>query len=296
VKELEFIKYISKRPLFKGIGDDCAVLPYRKNKYLLVTTDMIIEGVHFAKSDLPYRIGWKAVAVNISDIAAMGGVPKYALISAGIPRNKGLRYLKKITEGIEAAARKFSVKIIGGDTNLSAKTVVNAALIGEVEKQNLLRRSGAKPGDLIFVTGALGEGKKKHLSFIPRALEARRLAANFKINAMIDLSDGLAMDLTRLASASRAGARVYKSLIPLSETTLSLRGATKGSDEAISSGEDFELLFTASVKESRRIIKRMGEKLPVTLIGEIVPKKLGIKIVEESGRERILKPEGFAHI
>jgi len=288
MKELEFIKYLSKRALFKGIGDDCAVLNYKKDKYLLATTDMIVEGVHFTKSASPYQIGWKAMAVNISDIASMGGVPKHALVSVGIPGKKPMRYLLDIAKGVEAAARKFRITIIGGDTNASAKTVVNVALMGEVEKRLLLRRSGARTGDLIFVTGALGEGKRKHLTFIPRLEEARFLTKHFKVNSMIDLSDGLAMDLNRIADSSGTGARVCESLIPLSEHSEPL-------DKAIEAGEDFELLFTASVKESRKIIKRMGEDLPITLIGEIVAKKYGVKIIEESGQTKPLKPKGFSH-
>ena len=204
MRELEFIKYLSKRPLFKGIGDDCAILPYKKDKHLLATTDMITEGVHFAKSAAPYRIGWKAMAVNISDIAAMGGVPKHALVSVGVPRKKSMRYLKNIAKGVESAARKFHIKVVGGDTNASAKTVVNVALMGEVEKKCLIRRSGARVGDFIFVTGALGEGKRKHLTFTPRLREARVLAKRFRVNSMIDLSDGLLMDLSRLAEGQPA--------------------------------------------------------------------------------------------
>jgi len=305
MKELEFIKYIThkfraKKPVIQGIGDDCAVLGYTRDKYMLLTSDMIIEGTHFTKKATPFQIGWKAIAVNISDIASMGGIPKHALVSAGIPRNKGMKFLKELTRGIETICRKFDILVIGGDTNSSSKIVVNVTLVGEVKRKHLVTRSGAKVGDLIFVTGALGEGKQKHLSFLPRLREARILVKNFKINSMIDLSDGLAMDLNRLADASNVGARVYKSLIPLSERTLSLRGLDieNVKAEAISSGEDFELLFTASIKESKRIINRMGrrEDLPVTLIGEIVNKRSGVKIVEEEGRVRLLKPEGFAHL
>ena len=250
---------------------------------------MLTEGVHFTKSASPYRIGWKAMAVNISDIAAMGGVPKHALVSVGVPRKKSMRYLKNIAKGVEGAARKFRIKVVGGDTNASAKTVVSVALMGEVEKKYLIRRSGARVGDFIFVTGALGEGKRKHLSFIPRLREARVLAKQFRINSMIDLSDGLAMDLSRLAKASDIGARVYKSLIPLSRNSESL-------DKAIFTGEDFELLFTASIRESRKIIKKMSERLPVTLIGEAVAKKYRVKIIEESGKETLVRPKGFTHL
>lgn len=296
MKELEFVDYISKRftskkPVVKGIGDDCAILEYTKDKYMLLTCDMIIEGTHFSKNARPFQIGWKAAAVNITDVASMGGIPKYALVSCGIPKNKSMKFLKEVTKGIEEICKKFNILIIGGDTNRSSKTVLNVMLIGEVEKKRVATRCGAKPGDLIFVTGALGEGKIKHLKFVPRIKEARILVKNFKINSMIDLSDGLAMDLNRLAEASRVGARVYKSLIPLSEESEPIA-------RAIFLGEDFELLFTASLPESKKIIKRMGRRgdLPVTLIGEIVDRRLGVRLVEEEGKLKTLKPKGFLHL
>ncbi len=296
MKELEFIKYISKKfktgkPVIKGIGDDCAILEYTKAKYMLLTCDMIIEGTHFSGKATPFQIGWKAVAVNISDIAAMGGVPRYALVSAGIPRNKGTKFLKGIIKGIETISRKFNILLIGGDTNTSRKIVINVTLIGEVEKNCVIRRDGARSGDLIFVTGCLGEGKTKHLKFLPRLKEARTLAKNFRINSMIDLSDGLSMDLNRLVDSSKVGACVYRSLIPLSDASVPL-------DKAIVTGEDFELLFTASPVESKKIIKRMGRKgdLPVTLIGEVVEKAFGVQLVVEEGKIRPLKPKGFIQL
>ena len=301
MKELEFIQYITrkfsasggktKKPVIKGIGDDSAVLEYKKDKNLLLTCDMIIEGVHFSRKASPFQIGWKSMAVNISDIASMGGIPKYALVAVGIPPSKSTRFLKEITRGIEAISKKFNILVIGGDTNRSGEVVINVTLIGEIEKKCMIKRDTAKVGDLIFVTGTLGEGRSKHLKFIPRLKEARILAKNYKIHSMIDLSDGLSMDLYRLTKKSKVGARIYKSLIPLSKKSLPI-------DKAIFAGEDFELLFTASIKESRKIIKRMGkrEDLPITLIGEIVNKRLGIGLVEEEGKLKSLKPKGFQHL
>ena len=290
MKELAFIEYISKQPFTKGIGDDCAVLEYSKSKYMLVTCDMIIEGTHFLKAAEGRDIGWKAMAVNISDIASMGGTPKYAALSVGIPPGKGARFLKGMYKGIEDVCNKFNICVIAGDTNKSEKTVINVTLLGFVKKSCLVTRSNAKPGDFIFVTGALGRGKRKHLKFLPRLGEARRLAENFNIHSMIDLSDGLAMDLTRLTRASSVGARVYKSLIPLSEESEPI-------DKTVTAGEDFELLFTAPLGAAKRIIKDMAKgNLPVTLIGEVVKKKFGVKLVEDDGRAKLLKPEGYKHI
>ncbi|UCD54650.1 MAG: thiamine-monophosphate kinase [Candidatus Omnitrophota bacterium] len=296
MKELEFIRYISKKfkagkPVVKGIGDDCAILDYTKTRYMLLTCDMIIEGTHFSGKATPFQIGWKAVAVNISDIAAMGGIPRYILVSAGIPRNKGAKFLKEIIKGIETISRRFNILLIGGDTNVSRETVINVTLIGEVEKKCVITRDGARRGDLIFVTGCLGEGRVKHLNFLPRLKEARILAKDFKLNSMIDLSDGLAMDLNRLTEAAKVGARVYKSLIPLSD-------ASEPLDKAILAGEDFELLFTAPIGESKKLIKRMGrrEDLPITLIGEIVDRRFGVQLIQEEGKIKPLKPKGFAHL
>ena len=296
MQELEFIRYLARRfkvrkPVVKGIGDDAAVLEYTRDKYLLITADMLIEGTHFKSNAPPVQIGRKSIAVGVSDIAAMGGVPKYALVSAGISRRKGTKFLKRITEGIAKACKRFNISVIGGDTNASQRTVVDTVIIGEVEKRYLVKRSGAKPDDLIFVTGALGEGRKKHLSFLPRLKEARILARNFRINSMIDLSDGLSTDLTRIAGASGTGARIYKSLIPLSKDSLPL-------EKAVHAGEDFELLFTASIKESKKIIRRMGQRgdLPVTLIGEIVKRSEGVRIVGEDGKTKLFKPKGYRHL
>ncbi|MFC1576107.1 thiamine-monophosphate kinase [Candidatus Omnitrophota bacterium] len=296
MKELEFINYItkkfrSKHPVIEGIGDDAAVVEYTRDKYLLFTCDMIIEGTHFTKAAKPREIGYKAIAVNISDIAAMGGTPKFALVSAGIPRAKGTKFLKEITKGAEGICKAFGVSIIGGDTNASSRTALSVTLIGEVRKKYVARRSGAKVGDLLFVTGALGEGKSKHLNFVPRVKVAKALVENFKISSMMDISDGLAMDLGRIAAKSKVGACVYESLIPLSKKSEPLPGA-------IFSGEDFELLFTASVAESRKIIKRMlvNNALSVTLIGEITKRSSGVKLIKENGRAITLKPEGFRHL
>jgi len=296
LKELEFIKYIKgkfryRKPVVKGIGDDCAVVSRGKGTYGLFTADMLIEGIHFKKNTPPFFIGRKAMCVNISDIAAMGAKPEYALISVGASRKKGISYLKGISDGALAAAKKFNVSVIGGDTNASPVTVINVMMTGSVEKKNLITRSGARKGDCLFVTGVLGEGNKRHLTFTPRLREAGILARNFRISAMIDLSDGLSMDLNRLASESRVGARVYRSLIPVREYS------ERSIENAIYAGEDFELLFAASPRESRKIIKSISGKngLNASLIGEVTGKSGGVRLVKEDGSSEELKPRGYSH-
>ena len=295
MNELDFIGYLSKtlkgkEGLVKGIGDDAAVIEYTRDKYLLFASDMIIESVHFTKNADPFGIGWKAVAVNVSDIAAMGGTPKYITVSLGVPKKKNPRYVKEIVRGIKTLCGKFGISVAGGDTNASRELIIDVSILGEVGKADLVCRDTAKVDDLIFVTGCLGEGRYKHLNFIPRVKESQMLVKNFKINSMIDISDGLFLDLSRICEASGVGARIYKSLIPVSEKA-------KNTKDAFSYGEDFELLFTLSISEAKKMIRSLGRKtyIPVSLIGQVVRKTDGLKIVLSEGKYRKIKREGYLH-
>ena len=285
--EAGLVKRLAKRfrldnTVIKGSGDDTAVLRWTKDKYLLFTCDMVVEGVHFdLKKAAPFQIGWKALARNISDIAAMGGVPRYALVSIGLLPSTSVKFLDELYRGIQKCAKAFNVNIVGGDTARSKKLVIDVSLIGEVEKENVVFRSGAETGDIIFVTGSLGGSiKGKHLNFMPRLKEARALVKNFKISSMIDISDGLALDLWRVLDASKVGARIYKDAVPISSEADSF-------EKAISEGEDFELLFTMSPGEAKRFFKRARPKIgaPVTMIGRIVDKRYGYN----------LKSKGYLH-
>ena len=297
IGEINFIKSIARRTVtdssvVKGVGDDTAVLKWTKDKYLLFTCDMLVENVHFKlKSAKPFEIGWKALGRNISDIAAIGGVPRHALVAIGVPPKTEVKFLDGIYKGIKTIADRFGVNIVGGDTSRSEKIVIDISLIGEVEKKKLVLRSGAKIGDLVLVTGAIGGSiKGKHLNFTPRLDEARQLVGNFKINSMIDLSDGLMLDLWRILDASKVGARVYQNAVPLSKEADSF-------EKAVRDGEDFELLFTMAPKEAKRFFKTDLAKMktPVTLIGEITRKKDGYILVDEDGKRNRLKPEGYLH-
>jgi thiamine-monophosphate kinase len=270
-----------------GIGDDAAVLSYTRDKYLLLTTDMLIEGVHFRKREASFsQIGRKALAVNISDIAAMGGVARYAVVSAGFPKQLSLRAVDDIMRGINMLAQEFDINIVGGDTVRSDRIVLSISLVGEVEKRNLTLRSGAKVGDLIFVTGTLGGSKRlRQFNFIPRVKEAQGIIKRFKPTAMIDLSDGLAADLQRIAEQSRVGAVIFAQSIPVS------RGASlKG---ALYEGEDFELLFTMSLDSARKFYKQ--DKFPITCIGKIVRKNRGLSVIDKKTKMYPLKRKGFRH-
>lgn len=295
--EFGFIDRVSKRirvdnSVIRGIGDDTAVIRWKCNKYLLFTSDMIIEEVHFdLRKSTPFRIGWKALGVNISDIAAMGGLPRYANISLGLPKDLDLKFIDSVYAGINSMAKRFNVNITGGDTNSSDRIIIDIALIGEVNKDELILRSGAKVGDFIMVTGTLGGSiRERHLSFIPRIRESQFLVKNFKINSMIDISDGLSSDLFRICQSSKVGARIYESLIPISKGINSVKNA-------LHDGEDFELLFTAPKDTLKNLKKNFKKrfKIPINAIGEVTKKIAGIKIVDRYGRASFLEEKGFRH-
>ena len=271
-----------------GIGDDCAVIDYTKDKYFLLTVDMLIEGVHFDLRKFgARRIGRKALAVSLSDIAAMGGMPKYCLISLGIPPNMPLKTVDDFYAGFLKLAKEYGVELIGGDTNRSQRFICDVCVVGEVEKKFLTKRGGAKIGDRIYVTGLLGGSiKGKQYDFTPRIKEARILVRNFKINSMIDISDGLASDLRHITDASNVGAAVYAENIPVAMGS-SLKGA-------LTDGEDFELLFTMPEAVSEKLLtEKLG--VAVKMIGEITNKKAGIKVIGKNEKRQDLKALGYRH-
>ncbi len=279
--------------VIKGIGDDTAVLKFKKDKYLLFTTDMLIEDVHFKlKRAIFFKIGWKALCCSLSDIAAMGGIPSFALISIGLPEDFEVEFVDEIYKGINKAAKEFKVDIVGGDMDFSEKLIINVALMGELEKENLCLRRGAKVGDRIFVTGELGASKKgRHLEFTPRIKEARWLVCNFKIHSMIDISDGLIQDLSHILKQAGLGAVLYKERIPISKDADSF-------EEALTYGEDFELLFTVSKKEAERLkngLYRRPFKTKINQIGEVVKGGEWVKLLEKSGKTKVLDLKGYRH-
>ena len=283
----------SGKDIVKGIGDDCAVIRISKKKYLLVTIDMLLEDIDFKlREATPYQIGWKSLACGLSDIAAMGGRAKYAVVSLGLPKKLPVKFVEEMYRGIRSLAKKFDVEIVGGDTNASKALIIDVAVLGFVEPHHLKLRSGARPGDIICVTGTLGGSykSKRHLTFTPRLREGHCLATGFRINSMIDISDGLSTDLNHIAEASGVGAVIYEDLVPVSKDA-------KGVAAALNEGEDFELLFTMPISEARRLSDRTFEVsgVRITQIGEILDKKIGVKIIGKGGRVKPLCPEGFSH-
>jgi len=270
--------------VFRGSGDDCAVLNLDKSNYQLFTCDMIIEGVDFRKTDNLKAVGRKALAASISDIAACGGLPKHAVVSLGLPKNMRVDQIDLLAKGIFNLAKRYKINIVGGDISASDKLIIDVSMLGKVEKNKLCLRRGAKYGDIIMVTGQFGGSiKGKHLKFTPRLKEARFLVDNFKINSMIDVSDGLIQDLGHILEQGSVGAVLYESLIPLSKEA-------KGIEEALCSGEEFELLFTATRDQANKIIKCAKYRFKV--IGEIMPVSFGLRLINQKNRYSRFKFQG----
>lgn len=257
-------------------GDDCAVLPGGG----LITCDPVIEGIHFLPHTPARQVGWKAMARNLSDIAAMGGEPRYAVVSLGLRPNTPVRWVRELYNGLHAAARRFGCEIAGGDTaHVRHEQFVVITLLGHADRPAL--RSGVKQGDIVFVTGKLGGSLRgKHLRFIPRIAEARWLVEHFPIHAMMDISDGLASDLQRLADASRTGFDIESQKIPAN------RGDIRA---ALGDGEDFELLFTVAPRDADRLRAKWKFKLPLTAIGHVTRRR-GIRLDGKS-----LTAKGYDH-
>ena len=273
--------------VIRGPGDDCAVLRFNRNSYQLFTCDMIAEGIDFVRNENPLLIGRKAIAVSISDIAACGGIPRYCVVTIGLPKNSRVETVDKMLKGMLDICRTYRVNIVGGDLSRLNRLTIDVSMLGVVEKRNLVLRSGAKEGDIICVTGRLGGSiAGKHLRFIPRVKEARFLVENFKIHAMIDISDGLIQDLSHILKASKTGAVVYEELIPLAPQAASRQ-------EALYAGEDFELLFTLSKQEARRLLSKKPSGF--SIIGQIVDKRFGLQLVGRDGSRRIENGRGYRH-
>ncbi|MCM8780307.1 MAG: thiamine-phosphate kinase [Candidatus Omnitrophica bacterium] len=273
--------------VIKGSGDDCAVLKFDKGRYLLATCDTIVEGVDFVRKDKPYLIGRKSLAVSLSDIAACAGIPRYALVSLGLPKRYTVEFVDSLYKGIRDLAKRYELNLIGGDLSRAERLFINTSVLGWVEKRYLVLRNGARVGDIIFVTGTLGDSHLGgHLRFQPRIKEARFLVRNFKINAMIDISDGLIQDLSHILEESRVGAVIYETLLPQARYIHNLK-------DILYRGEDFELLFSLSNKEAKRLLRK---RLPIfSPIGEIVKKNYGLILIDKDNRKKQLAIRGLQH-
>jgi thiamine-monophosphate kinase len=251
--------------VFAGSADDCAIVEIpRSKKYLVLKTDCVVEGVHFVPGTNASDVGWKAMMRPLSDFAAASAVPQFALITLIVPEQIQVAWVRGLYRGLRQAANRFKVSIVGGETsNTPGPIAIAVNVIGFVEKLRATSRHGGRSGDDLFVTGRLGGAlKRKHLKFVARIAESRWLTKNFSIHAMMDLSDGLGADLPRLARASKVGFDIQLEKLPVA------RGATI--DNAISEGEDYELLFAVAPRNRNSVERewrRKFPKLPLTRIG-----------------------------
>lgn len=331
IGEFGLIKRIKKKVdveagrVHLGIDDDAAAFEPTKGMVTLLTTDTLVEGIHFDPAyATAYQIGWKAMAANLSDIAAMGGVPRTAVVSLCLPDDTEVEWVEELYVGMNELIGRFEGAIVGGDTSVARKdTVITITLTGEVEHKRMITRAGAQKGDIICVTGDLGSsvsglkiirkekiGKEKtkerwshviekHLLPHPRIHEARILVAETTVNAMIDISDGLASEIHHICELSKTGAKIYTEELPIHPQTMDVADECNGSAQqyVLYGGEDFELLFTLSPKNVGDIfdiiVNETGTK--VSVIGAIAGAKEGIVLVNEQGDQQPLPFRGYNH-
>jgi thiamine-monophosphate kinase len=308
--EFQFIQHIKDRFSLSNVGDDCAVLPKDEVSDLLMTTDLLIQDVHFRLEwAKPADIGHRSLAVSLSDIAAMGGTPLWAMLSIGIPKNLwNNEFLNEFYTGWHSLAQKFAVELVGGDISSSPnKLVIDSIVIGEVAKGKAVRRSDAKAGDLIYVSGTLGaaaaglrrlkEGAfenadliQKQLRPMPQMELGKHLVQLGIVTSMIDISDGLSSDLGHICESSGVGARIVSEDLPIDPgVTRSFPDNEEQIDLALNGGEDFELLFTVSPNAENALAD-----LPVTRIGTVTDQE-GTLELEKNHLTRQLIPKGFKH-
>jgi thiamine-monophosphate kinase len=253
------------KAVINGPGDDCAVVEIRKSpNFLVLKTDCVVSGVHFLPAANALEVGWKAMMRPLSDFAATSAVPQFALITLIAPEQTKVEWVKALYRGLRRAAKQFKVSIVGGElSSTRGPAAISVSVAGFVERDRCVSRRGGKAGDDLFVTGRLGGAlKQKHLRFVPRIAESRWLTKNFSIHAMMDLSDGLGADLPRLARASRVRFAIEMENLPVARSAKI--------KDAISEGEDYELLFAISPRERTRLERawqRKFPKVPLTRIG-----------------------------
>jgi len=307
--EFEFIQNIKKKYSLEKVGDDCAVLPKNRWTDQVITADLLVEDIDFRLEwTTPEFLGHKALAVSISDVAAMGGEPKWAMLSVGMPENLwNSDFINRFYKGWFALAKEFGVELVGGDVSRTPDLIVIDSIVGgEVPKGKAIMRSGAQVGDAIYVTGELGGAAAglsqlengvanapdliaKQLKPMPQIDIAKLLQTLGVIHSMIDISDGLSSDLAHICDASGVGAKIHAGRLPIDAALISQFGEEQSLDFALNGGEDFELLFTANKKTflPPRSVK-------ISKIGEITSDVGNIELIS-NGHTEVLRPKGYRH-
>jgi len=281
-----------------GVGDDCAIVRpgATPDCEWLLTSDAVIEGTHFTGGASPAAVGHKAIGRVLSDLAAMGAEPRWALMDLAAPPHEEVRILEGIYEGATALAARHALAIVGGDTARADALAIHVFAVGQAPANKSVRRSGARKGDLVFVTGALGGSRRcRHLAFEPRVQEGiwlRDWAA-----ALIDVSDGLAADLRHILDQSGVGATLDGSRIPVSADARELNDGVPPLDHALYDGEDFELLFTVRPDHEAALLEawRSTFTLPCTCIGVMTDRPGVLECVGRGGAVTVLEEPGFRH-
>ena len=309
-----------------GIGDDAAVLPLSSEQHVVISTDLLVENVHFTrKTSTLYDIGYKAAIANLSDMAAMGALPKGIFVALALPPSFTNQDWQEFYRGLGDPCNAFKVKLLGGDTSSSLTSLfINITITGQVRPGHILTRQGAKAGDYLYVSGTLGDSTagltylkhhtrptkistlsksihylvQRHLRPIARIALGRHLASKPFASAAIDLSDGLSGDLNHLCHQSQVGALIHSTQIPMSKHMQRYAKQIRATplDWSLHGGEDYELLFTIPPK-LHHIFEKSAKKrrIPVTPIGTIQPKQFGIRIEHSDKSQDILRPQSYEH-
>lgn len=304
------------RAVLLGIGDDAAAFRLSPGHVGVATTDTLVEGTHFDLGCTSYRyLGWKAIAANLSDIAAMAGRPLLALAALTLTRRQSVRDVDRLYRGMRDLAGRFGVAVAGGDIVRGREFSLTLTLIGECRKGNLGLRSGARPGDAVLVTGTLGGSAagldflnfnignrtsifvEKHLRPEPRVREGMELARRFRLGGMIDISDGLASELWHLSRQSRVAIVIDQGALPVAPEALAVAGRLGGdpADYCLNGGEDYELLFTldpGDAVKAKALISAMGTKC--SIIGQAARGR-GVRLAGRDGRLKSLQAGGYRH-